>query len=218
MASRSLWHSAGVHAQARLETRLQALQEERNRNAAGAIRLIHPKPQCALHCAAPRFGRRFVPPSAAAERWGRPAAAVRRRDGVAGSAAESSAAAVQICGGSSITTWTCRRPMQTCAIRARLPFTALRLSTPSITWSSSLCRPRQAVVARRANDDAHAQPMRMLVQSAPLSIGHTESERFRRFRRRWLALLHAASIGLHRVFAFLERTVRSGWHSRILAL
>ena len=57
-------------------------------------------------------------------------------------------------------------------------------------------------MARRANDDAHAQPMRMLVQSAPLSIGHTERERFRRFRRRWLALLHAASIGPHRVFAF----------------
>ena len=32
-----LWPSAGVHAQARLETRLQALQEERNRNAAPSV-------------------------------------------------------------------------------------------------------------------------------------------------------------------------------------
>ena len=105
----------------------------------------------------PRFGRRFVSPSAAAERWGRPAAAVRRRDGVAGSAAESSAAAVQICDGSSITTWTCRRPMQTCAIRARLPFNALRLSTPSITWSSGLCRPRQSWHVVRTMTHTHSR-------------------------------------------------------------
>ena len=162
-----LWPSAGVHAQARLETRLQALQEERNRNAAPSADPSQTSMRAAL-----RFGRHVVSPSAAAERLACGPAAERQalraqRQSRVLQRCRYATAARSPCGHAEDRCKRARSERGSHSLRCVSAFRVSRVRQVSVD---------QAVAASRANDDAHAQQMRMLVQSAHLS-GHTELER-----------------------------------------